>query len=271
MPASAKRAPASSSSSSGSVEATITGTELSCAPWRIPSRTAAQDSSDCALEPSRLVIENEHAADLRILARHHDEVVEALCVAPDQRRVVERVRDRGRLGQKLPHALARGRRECGQRDADPLALVGGQRRVATGTGEHGQPRARPARARHGERLGELEQLVEVRCPRAARLLDERAEDALIAGQRAGVRGGSRRRRRASCPPSAPRRRRPPRRSGRAPRTCARRRHPPRGRARSSRRPGRPRARRPRPPDRAPPSSRTRRRCADAGRGSRSAR
>ena len=49
-----------------------------------------------------------------------------------------------------------------------------------------------ARAGDRQRLRELEQLVEVGRPGGARLLHERAEDALVAGQRARVRGGSRR-------------------------------------------------------------------------------
>ena len=45
IPASAKRAAASSSSSSGRVEDTITGTGLTAAPAWMPSRTAAHDSA----------------------------------------------------------------------------------------------------------------------------------------------------------------------------------------------------------------------------------
>ena len=238
----------------------------------MPSRTAAQDSSVAPSMPCRLVVENEHAA------------------RPPGPRPPSR---RGRGG-----APCRPRSAPCSRAGSPTVAASGsssrmRSRVAGVSAGSGMPirshssaasaesppeqvstasrRARPARARHGERLGELEQLVEVRRPRAARLLDERAEDALIAGQRAGVRGGSRRPGGRAAHLQHRDADAAPRRSGQAPRTCARRRHPPRGRARSSRRPGRPRARRPRPPDRAPPSCRTRRPCADAGRGSRSAR
>ena len=54
----------------------------------------------------------------------------------------------------------------------------------------------PVAARPGPRLGqdarELEQLVRVARPRGARLLDQRPEDALVAGERAGVCGRGRR-------------------------------------------------------------------------------
>ena len=76
--------------------------------------------------------------------------------------------------------------------------VGGDARVAARAGHHRdarpERRAAPRRAGHGERLRQLEQLVRVARPRGAGLLDQRAEDPLVAGDRAGVRlrrGGAR--------------------------------------------------------------------------------
>ena len=64
------------------------------------------------------------------------------------------------------------------------------RRAALGAaaGLAAPARAADPRARHRQRLGQLEQVVHVLGPRAAGLLHERAEDALIARDRAGVGG-----------------------------------------------------------------------------------
>ena len=113
-------------------------------------------------------------------------------VAPDHRRVVERVGDRGGGRDALAQG-GRGRRgEGGQVDAEPLGLVGAEPRVAARAGEDGQAAAARPGAADGERLRELEQLVRVGRPRRAGLLHERAEDAVVAGHRARVRGGGRR-------------------------------------------------------------------------------
>ena len=62
--------------------------------------------------------------------------------------------------------------------------------VAAGAGEDGQAAAARPCVADRERLGELEQLVRVGRPRRAGLLDERSEDAVVAGDRARVgRGG----------------------------------------------------------------------------------
>ena len=88
-----------------------------------------------------LVVEHHHALDRRVLAHGHDDVAQPLHLPPDQRGVVERVADRGGLRKQPAQALARGRRERRQRQAEPLALVGGQSGVASRTGEDGEPAA----------------------------------------------------------------------------------------------------------------------------------
>ena len=108
---------------------------------------------------------------------------------------------RSRRRAAAPRA-ARGSRGASGRqvDPEPLRLVGGEPRVAARAGEHREAAvaARP-RPRLGQRPGELEQLVRIGGPGGARLLDQRPEHPLVAGERAGVSG-----RRARRPP--PRRR-----------------------------------------------------------------
>ena len=79
----------------------------------------------------------------------------------------------------------------GQLEAEPLGLVRAEPGVAARAGEDPEPAAARAGAADGERLGELEQVVHVGRPRRAGLARERAEDTLVAGQRAGVRGRGR--------------------------------------------------------------------------------
>ena len=98
-------------------------------------------------------------------------------------------------------------------------------------------------------------------PGGAALLEQRPEDALVAGDRARVRRGRGARPPRDVPALSTRRARPRARSARAPRTSARRRRRPRGTARPT---ARRRARRPRRGSRrrrAPPGCRTRRPCA----------
>ncbi len=134
-----------------------------------------------------MVVEDEHLVDAGVVADDGDQVALPRAVAPDHRRVVERVRDRGGRRDALAQRGRGGRGERGQVEAEPLGLVGAEAGVAAGAGEDGQ--AAPARpgAADRERLGELEQLVRVGRPRRAGLLDERAEHAVVAGDRARVR------------------------------------------------------------------------------------
>ncbi len=84
----------------------------------------------------------------------------------------------------------------GQRHAELGREVGRDRRVAAGAGHdrHARRGARPhlpsdgepPHPASGERLRQLEQLVRVLGPRRAELLEQRAEDALVAGERARV-------------------------------------------------------------------------------------
>ena len=139
-----------------------------------------------------MVVEDEHVVDAGVLADERDEFALPHAVAPDHRRVVERVGDGGGGRDALAQG-GRGRRgEGGQVDAEPLGLVGAEPRVAARAGEDGQAAAARPGAADGERLRELEQLVRVGRPRRAGLLHERAEDAVVAGHRARVRGGGRR-------------------------------------------------------------------------------
>ena len=88
-----------------------------------------------------------------------------------------------------PAARAVAAASSGSSTPAALRLVGGEPRVAARAGEHRDPRAARAGARLGQHARELEQLVRVGRPGAARLLDQSAENALVAGERAGVRGG----------------------------------------------------------------------------------
>ena len=190
-----------------------------------------------AVEARRVVVEDEHLVDVRVLADERDDVALPVAVAPDDRGVVERVGDRGGGGEPLLERRGGGRRERGQLDAEPLRLVRAEPRVAPRAGEDPEPApARPGAA-DGECLGELEQVVHVVRPRRAGLARERAEHPLVAGQRAGVgrgRGGADRRR-----PDLQHRHADPRvgAARRAPRTAPRRPRRPRRAARRSARSG----------------------------------
>ncbi len=76
-----------------------------------------------------------------------------------------------------------------QLEPDPVGLVGGDAGVAARAGQEREPAgAVRSGARLGEDPSELEQLVRVARPAGAGLLDQRPEDPLVPGQRAGVRG-----------------------------------------------------------------------------------
>ena len=226
---------------------------------RLPARGGG------AVEAGRVVVEDEHLVDAGVGADERDEVALPLAVAPDHRRVVERVRDRGG-GREALAQRGRGRRcERGQPQPEPLRLVGAEARVAARAGEDREaPAARP-RAADGERLRELEQVVGVGRPRRAGLLDERAEDAMVAGHRAGVRGRGRGAHRGRAdlqhrdPDARVRARRQRRRTG------ARRRRRPRSAARPTAPPARPPGARGSPAWSARSRSRSRSRCAAAAR------
>ncbi len=143
-----------------------------------------------ALEARRVVVEDEHLVDVRVLADEADDVALPFAVAPDQRGVVERVGDRGRGREALGERGLGGRRERGELEAEPLRLVRAEPRVSPRAGEDPEPAAARPGAADGERLRELEQVVHVLRPRGAGLARERAEHPVVAGQRAGV-GGSR--------------------------------------------------------------------------------
>ena len=140
-------------------------------------------------DAGRAVVEHEHVPDRGSSPTRADQVAQRLDLAPDHRRVVERV---GRPWR--PRAAARAApRPC-------AGASGGRsspRRSASSAPSPESPPehvriARPpdarARAAHRQRLGQLEQLVDVGRPGRARLLHQRAEDAVVAGHRAGVRG-----------------------------------------------------------------------------------
>ena len=84
----------------------------------------------------RLVVEDEDAVDGRVLPDRDDDVAQPLGVAPDQRRVVERVADRGGVGKQVPQPRGGLEREQGKRQTEPRALVGRERRVTAGAGEN---------------------------------------------------------------------------------------------------------------------------------------
>ena len=99
-------------------------------------------------------------------------------------------------GTSVAEPLDGRRPERRERQPEPPRLVGREAAVAARAGQDRQ--ARPAgpggaHARGGdrERLRQLEQVVDVVRPGRAGLLDERAEHALVARERAGVGGGGR--------------------------------------------------------------------------------
>ncbi len=141
-----------------------------------------------AVEPRRVVVEDEHLVDAGVLPDERDHVALPFAVAPDLRGVVERVGDRGR-GRELGLERRLGRRrERGELEAEALRLVGAEPGVAARAREDPEPAAARPGAADGERLGELEQVVDVLGPRRAGLARERAEDSVVAGERAGVGG-----------------------------------------------------------------------------------
>ena len=193
---------------------------------REPVADAVPARAQPGLHARGLVVEQQQLIDGRVGTDRADDRREPLALAPDHRRVVERVADRRRGRQQRREPLRGRGAERRQRQAEPPGLVGRQPAVAARAGQDreapraaghtraessgsARARARPgpragrrraphARARHGQRLGELEQVVDVLGPCAARLLDERAEDPLVAGQRAGVRRGGGRARRGGA-------------------------------------------------------------------------
>ncbi len=101
----------------------------------------------------RAVVEHQHLADRRVLADDADQVAQRLDLAPDHRRVVERVGDRRGRGQPLAQRRDRGRRERRQRSPTRAASSAPrpesppeQVRIA------GPPRARPRGARTASAL-----------------------------------------------------------------------------------------------------------------------
>ena len=137
-----------------------------------------------------MVEEEQELVDRRVGADDRDDPLQQLLVTPDQRRVVERVAHRRRVGQQLGERVAGALAERRKRQLRAGGEVGGDPGVPARAGEHGEA-AVAARARPGlgQRARELEQLVRVARPCGAGLLDQRPEDAVVAGQRAGVRGG----------------------------------------------------------------------------------
>ncbi len=133
-PAAAKSAAAWSSSSSGRVEETSVTTSLRSAPSWMPSRTAAHDSAAAPVRSVRLVVEDEDRVDRRVGAQRLHQPGERLDVAPDHRRVVERVGGGGRARQER-FELARASR---------AAARAGRRRGV-------RPRRRPGRSRRPSR------------------------------------------------------------------------------------------------------------------------
>ena len=94
---------------------TITGTGRDRRAGEDPLLDRRPALRDAPEMPGRTVVEHEHVADRRVLADGADEVAQRLDLAPDHRRVVERVGDRGGGGQLLAQRRDRGRRERRQR------------------------------------------------------------------------------------------------------------------------------------------------------------
>ena len=143
----ANRQAAASSSNSGSVEATIVGAGLSRRARDDPVADRAPGLLDGAGQPGGLVVEHEHLADVGVLADRPDQAAQRVAVAPDHRRVVERVGDRRGARQQLAQAIARRRRSSGSSSPAARRLVGALRRVAARAGHDRQAVARPGRAR----------------------------------------------------------------------------------------------------------------------------
>ncbi len=137
-----------------------------------------------------VVIEDQELVDRGVGADGDRDPAQQVGVAPDHRRVVERVADRRRRGQELRQFLAGPSGQLGQPRAEAGGLVGGDAGVAARAGQDREPAVAPRPgAPLGQNPGELQQLVRIRGPDAAGLLDQGAEHPLVARDRARVRGG----------------------------------------------------------------------------------
>ena len=163
-----------------------------------------------------MVVKDDHLLHRFVLARRGDDLGQPVGLVPEQRRVVERVGDRGRGGKQIEQPVTGAGVELGEAQAGLFGLIGGNAGITARAGEDGQTGSRDpgllegfadgavgkhfgaeefrieaarARFRFGQDTGDFQEFMRIGRPGGTGILDQGAEDLLVAGDRSGVGGG----------------------------------------------------------------------------------